>query len=141
MKGKTLVGAPELSDRPSRNIVNKTSGAGFKLQVLDDAKSLVLAKAGREDFVNPEGAPIVYTLGRPAGPISSISATLIKYGPGGVDSPIEPLVGIVGMGANSDYVNANQNTVLRFMSVVWRIIDATKARTRRCYDLQAPYLN
>jgi hypothetical protein len=26
-----------------------------------DAKSLVLAKAGREDFVNPEGAPIVHT--------------------------------------------------------------------------------
>ena len=62
MAGKTLVGAPELSDRPFEEYLNKASGAGFKLQVLDDAKSLVLAKAGREDFVNPEGAPIVYTL-------------------------------------------------------------------------------
>ena len=62
MKGKTLVGAPELSDRPFEEYLNKIAGAGFKLQVLDDAKSLVLAKAGREDFVNPEGAPIVYTL-------------------------------------------------------------------------------
>ena len=108
--------------------------------MLDDAKSLVLAKAGREDFVNPEGAPIVYTL-RQAGWTNLVDiGDLIKYGPGGVDSPIEPLIGIVGVGANSDYVNANQNTVLRFMSVVWRIIDATK-KDPSLYDLQAPYLN
>jgi hypothetical protein len=62
MKGKTLVGAPERSDRAFEEYLNKTADAGFKLQVLDDAKSLVLANAGREDFVNPEGAPIVYTL-------------------------------------------------------------------------------
>ena len=140
MKGKTLVGAPQLSDRAFEEYLNKTSGAGFKLQVLDDAKSLVLAKAGREDFVNPEGAPIVYTL-RQAGWTSLVDiGDLIKYGPGGVDSPIEPLIGIVGLGANSDWVNANQNTLLRFMSVVWRIIDATKADPS-LYDLQAPYLN
>jgi hypothetical protein len=140
MAGKTLVGAPQLSDRAFEDYINKTSGAGFTLQVLDDAKSLVLAKAGREDFVNPEGAPIVYTL-RQAGWTNLVDIDdLIKHGPGGVDSPIEPLIGIVGLGANSDYVNANQNTVLRFMSVVWRIIDAAKADPS-LYDLQAPYLN
>lgn len=140
LKGKTLVGAPQLSDRAFEEYLNKVSGADFKLQVLDDAKSLVLAKAGREDFVNPEGAPIVYTL-RQAGWTNLIDiGDLIKHGPGGADSPIEPLIGIVGVGANSDYVNANQNTVLRFMSVVWRIIDATKADPS-LFDLQAPYLN
>src|ERR1700730_425025 len=140
MKGKTLVGAPELRDRAFEEYIHKTCGAGFKLEVLDDAKSLVLAKAGREDFVNPEGAPIVYTL-RQAGWTNLVDiGDLIKYGPGGVESPIEPLIGIVGLGANSDYVNAHQNTVLRFMSVVWRIIDATKSDPS-LYDLQAPYLN
>jgi hypothetical protein len=140
LKDKTLVGAPQLSDRAFEEYLNKMSGAGFKLQVLDDAKSLVLAKAGREEFVNPEGAPIVYTL-RQAGWTNVVDiGDLIKHGPGGVDSPIEPLIGIVGLGANADYVNANQNTVLRFMSVVWRIIDATKADPS-LYDLQAPYLN
>ena len=140
LKGKTLVGAPELSDRAFEEYLNKTSGAGFKLEVLDDAKSLVLAKAGREDFVNPEGAPIVYTL-RQAGWTNLVDiGDLIKNGPGGVDSPLEPLIGIVGIGANSDYVNAHQTTVLRFMSVVWRIIDATKSDPS-LYDLQAPYLN
>ena len=93
---------------------------------MDDAKSLVLAKAGREDFVNPEGAPIVYTL-RQAGWTNLVDIDdLIKHGPGGVDSPIEPLIGIVGIGGNSDYINSHQNTVLRFLSVVWRVIDATK---------------
>ncbi|WP_129218110.1 hypothetical protein [Lichenibacterium ramalinae] len=140
MKGKTLVGAPELSDRAFEEYLNKTSGAGFTLQVLDDAKSLVLAKSGREDFVNPEGAPIVYTL-RQAGWTDLVDIDdLIKHGPGGVDSPLEPLIGIVGIGANADYVATHQNTVLRFMSVVWRIIDAT-GKDPGLYDLQAPYLN
>lgn len=140
MKGKTLVGAPELSDRPFEEYLNKTSGADFKLQVLDDSKSLVLAKSGREEFVNPEGAPITYTL-RIAGWTNLVDiGDLIKNGPGGVDSPLEPLIGIVGIGANSDYVNSHQNTVLRFLSVTWRILAATKTDTS-LYDLQAPYLN
>jgi ABC-type nitrate/sulfonate/bicarbonate transport system substrate-binding protein len=140
MKGKTLTGAPQLSDRAFEEYLNKTSGAGFKLQVLDDSKALVLAKSGQLDFLNPEGAPIVYTL-RQAGWTSLVDiGDLIKYGPGGVDSPIEPLIGIVGVGANGDYVNKNPNTVLRFMSVVWRIIDAT-AKDPSLFELQAPYLN
>jgi len=140
MKGKSLVGAPELSDRAFEEYVNKTSGAGFKLEVVDDAKSLVLAKTGREDFVNPEGAPIVYTL-REAGWTDLVDiGDLIKYGPGGVESPIEPLTGIVGVGANGDYVNKNPNTVLRFMSVVWRVIEETK-KDPSLFDIQAPYLN
>jgi hypothetical protein len=140
MEGKTLVGAPELSDRPFEEYLANASGVKWNLQVLDDSKSLVLAKSGREDFVNPEGAPIVYTLIQ-AGWTNIVDiGDLIKHGPGGVDSPIEPLIGIVGVGANSDYVNAHPNTVLRFMSVVWRILAATKT-DESLYDLQAPYLN
>ena len=100
------------TQRPSVRGISSTrrAGAGFKLQVLDDAKSLVLAKAGREDFVNPEGAPIVYTL-RQAGWTNLVDIDdLIKHGPGGVDSPIEPLIGIVGIGGNSDYLNSPSRT-------------------------------
>src|SRR5205807_803240 len=63
-----------------------------------------------------------------------------KYGPAGVDSPIEPLVAIVGIGANSDYVTGHQNAVLRFLSVVWRTIDAVQ-KDPSLFELQAPYLN
>ena len=139
MKGKTLVGAPELSDRAFEEYLNKTSGAGFTLQVLDDAKSLVLAKAGREDFVNPEGAPIVYTL---AGRVDQSGRYRRSHQERSRRHRFaaRALIAIVGIGANSDYVNAHQNTVLRFMSVVWRIIAATKTDTS-LYELQAPYLN
>jgi len=140
LEGKTLVGAPELSDRPFEEGLEKFSGVHWKLEVLDDSKSLVLAKSGREDFVNPEGAPIVYTL-RQAGWTDLVDiADLFKYGPGGSDSPVEPLIGIVGVGANGNYVNTHQNTVLRFLSVVWRIFDEVK-KDPGLYELQAPYLN
>jgi hypothetical protein len=140
MQGKTLVGAPELSDRPFEEAVSKFSGITWTLQVLDDSKSLVLAKAGREDFVNPEGAPIVYTLMQ-AGWTDLIDiGDLYKYGPGGLDSPIEHLVANVGIAGNADFINKNQNTVLRFLSVVWRTIDAV-AKDPSLHELQAPYLN
>jgi hypothetical protein len=140
MEGKTLVGAPELSDRPFEEGLAKFSGVKWKLEVLDDSKSLVLAKSGREDFVNPEGAPIVFTL-RQAGWTDLVDiADLFKYGPGGADSPVEPLIGIVGVGANGNYVNSHQNTVLRFLSVVWRIFDEVK-KDPALYELQAPFLN
>jgi hypothetical protein len=140
LEGKTLVGAPELSARPFEEGLSKFSGLKWNLQVLDDAKSLVLAKAGREDFVNPEGAPITYTL-RQTGWTDLIDiGDLVKYGPGGEGSPLEGLIDIVGVAANGDYVNKNQNTVLRFMSVVWRIFDQT-AKDPSLFDAQAPYLN
>jgi len=107
--------------------------------VLDDAKSLVLAKAGREDFVNPEGAPIVYTL-RQAGWTNLVDIDdLIKHGPGGVDSPIEPLIGIVGIGQFRLRQQPPEHCLaLPFGRVA--VIDATK-KDPSLYDLQAPYLN
>ncbi len=140
LDGKTLVGAPELSDRPFEEAAATFAKVKWKLQVLDDSKALVLAKAGRIDFVNPEGAPIVYTLEQAGWSKLLDIGDLYKYGPGGIDSPIEPLVAVVGIGANAEYVNANQNTVLRFLSVVWRTIDEVK-KDPSLFDLQAPYLN
>jgi hypothetical protein len=65
---------------------------------------------------------------------------LYDYAPAGSNSPIQKLVAIVGIGANGDFVNKNQNTVLRFLSVVWRTIDAVK-KDPSLFKLQAPYLN
>ena len=140
LAGKTLVGAPELSARPFEEALGKLSGVHWNLQVLDDSKSLVLAQAGRELFVNPEGAPITYTL-RQAGWTDLVDiGDLIKYGPGGMHSPLEGVINIVGIAARGDYVNSHQNTVLRFLSVVWRIFAAT-AKDPSLYAIQAPYLN
>lgn len=140
LEGKTLVGSPVLSKRPFEEAVQQFSGVQWTLETMDDAKALVLAKAGRIDFVDPEGAPIVYTLLQ-AGWTDLIDiGDLYEHGPGGVDSPVEKLVAIVGIAAHADFVNANQNTVLRFLSVVWRTIDAVQ-KDPSLYELQAPYLN
>jgi ABC-type nitrate/sulfonate/bicarbonate transport system substrate-binding protein len=140
LNGKTLVGAPELSDRPFEEAAAKFAGVQWNLQVLDDPKSLVLAKAGRIDFINPEGAPIVYTLEQAGWTKILDIGDLYKHGPGGIDSPVEPLVANVGVAANAEFVNANPNAVLRFLSVVWRTIDEV-GKDPSLFELQAPYLN
>jgi ABC-type nitrate/sulfonate/bicarbonate transport system substrate-binding protein len=140
LNGKTLVGAPELSDRPFEEAAAKFAGVQWNLQVLDDPKSLVLAKAGRIDFINPEGAPIVYTLEQAGWTKVLDIGDLYKHGPGGIDSPVEPLVANVGVAGNAEFVNANPNAVLRFLSVVWRTIDQV-GKDPSLFELQAPYLN
>lgn len=140
LDGKTLVGSPVLSKRPFEEAVQQFSGVSWNLETMDDAKALVLAKAGRIDFADPEGAPIVYTLLQ-AGWTDLIDiGDLYEYGPGGIDSPVEKLVAIVGIAGNTDFLSQNQNTVLRFLSVVWRTIDAVQ-KDPSLYELQAPYLN
>ena len=57
LEGETLVGSPVLSKRPFEEAVQQFSGVSWNLETMDDAKALVLAKAGRIDFADPEGAP------------------------------------------------------------------------------------
>lgn len=140
LSGKTLVVPPQLSLRPFTTAAAEFSGVEWDTQVLEDSKSLVLAKSGQIDFLSPEGAPVVYTLEAAGWKKILGIGDLYDYAPGGAASPVAPLVAIVGVGANADYVNANQNTVLRFLSVMWRTIDAVK-KDPSLYELQAPYLN
>jgi hypothetical protein len=140
VQGKTLVGSPVLSKRPFEEAVQQFSGVTWNLETMDDAKALVLAKAGRIDFADPEGAPIVYTLLQAGWTDLVDIGDLYEHGPGGIDSPVEKLVAIVGIAGNAGYLSQNQNTVLRFLSVVWRTIDAVQ-KDPSLYELQAPYLN
>ncbi len=140
LQGKTLTGAPELSDRPFEEVTSKLSGVTWKLQIMEDSKSLVLAKAQRIDFINPEGTPIVYLLKHEGWTDLVDNGDVVQHGPAGIDSPVERLVGIVGMGANANFVNAHPNTVLRFLSVVWRTMDEMK-KDPSLFDIQAPFLN
>lgn len=140
LEGKTLVIPPVLSNRPFTDAAAEFSGVKWNIQVLEDAKSLVLAKSGQVEFINPEGAQTVYQLTQAGWTKVLGIADLFDYAPGGPDSPIAPLVAIVGIGANGDFVNKNPNTVLRFLSVVWRTIDSVQ-KDPSLYELQVPYLN
>ncbi|QIE56757.1 ABC transporter substrate-binding protein [Pikeienuella piscinae] len=140
LEGKTLIVPPVISNRPFTDAAAEFSGVDWDIEVLEDARSLVLARSGQIDFVNPEGAPVVYTLMQAGWTRVLGIGDLFAHAPGGAGSSVAPLVAIVGVGANADYVNENQNTVLRFLSVVWRTIDAV-GKDPSLYELQAPYLN
>ena len=43
----------------------------------------------------------------------------MKVGPGGVDSPLEPLVFNNGWAATADYIDGHKTTMLRFASGVF----------------------
>lgn len=137
----TLVVAPQISARPFVQIAFKLAGLPLpKFQVLDDSKSLVLAKAGRIDFATPEGAPITLTYEN-AGWAPLVSPIdILQNVAGGPNSEIEPLAATVGLAAHADYVNTHQNTVLRFLSVTFRTI-AEIQKNPKILELQAPYLN
>ena len=59
---------------------------------------------------------------------------------GGIDSPFEPLVFSDGWAATADYINDHKTTMMRFASVVFRIIDELK-KDPSLYGVYAPYLN
>ncbi len=140
LDGKTLVIPPQLSNRPFTDAAAEFSGKSWDVEVLDDARSLVLARSGRIDFLAPEGAPVTYTLQQAGWTRLLGIGDLFDYAPGGASSKVAPLVAIVGIASNADYVNENPNTVLRFLSVVWRTIDALE-KDPALYALYAPYLN
>jgi hypothetical protein len=54
-------------------------------------------------------------------------ADLVNNVTGGPTSPVENVVFTVGVMANTDYVDKNQNATLRFVSTVFRTIDAILA--------------
>lgn len=140
LNGKRLVAPPNISERTFEEAVQRLSGVQWKLQVMDDSKSLVAAKAGQIDFAHPAGAPIVYSLLQSGWTKIVGMDDLVAEGPSGPDSPVVPAVSLVGTVATKRYVEQHPNTVLRFMSVVWRTIAETKADPA-LFDLQAPYLN
>jgi hypothetical protein len=111
-----------------------------KYTTMDDAQMLLLAKSDRLDVMFPDGAPIAETMLEAGWTPVYDTGQLLKYGPGGVDSPLEPLVSNNGWAATADYINSHQTTLMRFASVVYRIF-ATLKSDRSQYGAYAPYLN
>jgi len=139
--GKTIYVPPSTSEKEFTEVPFKMAGLDLPNYVtMEDSQMLLLAKSGRLDFMHPIGAPIVQTM-LDAGwtPVYN-TAQLLKYGPGGVDSPFEPLVFNNGWAATADYIDAHKTTMMRFASVVFRIIDELR-NDPSLYGVYAPYLN
>jgi hypothetical protein len=139
--GQTVYVPATVSEKEFNEVPFKLAGLELpNYATMDDSQMLLLAKSDRLDFMHPGGAPIAQTL-LDAGwtPIYD-TGQLLEFGPGGVDSPLEPLVFNNGWASTADYVNSNQTTMMRFASVVYRIFAALE-EDPSLYGVYAPYLN
>ncbi|MEV6216677.1 ABC transporter substrate-binding protein [Nocardia sp. NPDC051833] len=130
------------SQRVFLNSVFTAGGMTFddvQLNVTDDAKIVALATGGKIDFATPDGAgqnvqllengwyPLVSVndLARVAGNEAVVAASLGHEGPAALDG----------------YLEKNPETAMRFLSVMFRIIDDILGKPDASLAAQLPYLN
>jgi hypothetical protein len=110
----------------------------FKGQVLEDVKMVELALANRVEFVSPSGGPQVTRLLRDGW----VPVVLMRdYFDRGKTEALETIVGSSGWGVREDWLKENHDTVLRAVSVMFRIIDEKKANRLEAAKIQIPFLN
>lgn len=139
---ETLVVAPLIDARIFDRLAFQLAGLPLpKLQVLDDSKSLVLAKAGRINLATPTGAPITLSFQQAGWTPLVTPFDILENVKGGPKSPVEALVGTVGVAANESFINDHPEGILRVVSVLFRTIDAIQKNPKEMINLQVPYLN
>jgi ABC-type nitrate/sulfonate/bicarbonate transport system substrate-binding protein len=111
----------------------------FKLTVIDDAKILELARAGDIDFAMPSGAAQnVVLLNEGFVRVFGIKQLLANLPPG--DPRAVTALGDAGIVGTEDYLKANIETLLRFMSVYYRIIDQVQREPDTALAIVLPHL-
>jgi ABC-type nitrate/sulfonate/bicarbonate transport system substrate-binding protein len=112
-----------------------------QLVVTPDANALQLAKNGGVRFLSPTGAPFTAQLEQ-AGWIPIVTPLdILQHIPGGVTSKSETLVGMPGVAADADWATRNSNTVLRFVSVMFRIIAMEHSTPNKALSHELSYIN
>lgn len=140
MEGKTLVVSQLLDNREFVNQAFTVAGLKApKLQILDDAKSIVAARASKIDFAGPTGAPTTLQFER-EGWIPLVTPYDIIDNADAAGTDVSALAGTVGLAANEKWIAENPNTVLRFVSATYRLIDEIKKDPAVLGDY-ATYLN
>jgi ABC-type nitrate/sulfonate/bicarbonate transport system substrate-binding protein len=112
----------------------------FKLTVLDDPKILQLARAGDTDFAMPSGAAQnVVLLNEGFFRVFGIRQLLDNLPPG--DPRAVTALGDAGLVSTDGYIARHTDTLLRFMSVYYRIIDLLRSDPRTVLAGVLPRLN
>jgi ABC-type nitrate/sulfonate/bicarbonate transport system substrate-binding protein len=112
----------------------------FELTVIDDAKILELARAGGTDFALPSGAAQnVVLMNEGFYRVFGIGQLLANLPPG--DPRAVTALGDAGIVGTDEYIKANTETVLRFMSVYYRIIDQVLDDPGTALAIVLPHLN
>lgn len=112
----------------------------FELTVVDDTKILQLARAGDIDFAMPGGAAQnVVLINEGFFRVFGIGQLLQNLPPG--DPRVVTALGDQGTVATAAYIRANTESVLRFMSVFYRIIDQMRRDPDTALSIVLPHLN
>ena len=110
-----------------------------KVTATNDAKILQLAKGGKVQYTSPEGAAQnIELLNEGWKPLVSVD-DLLKGLPAG-DPRSVAAVGHEGPACSDEYFAANRETCLRFLSVMFRTIDAIHKDPKTYLPDQLPYL-
>ncbi len=145
LKGKRFATAPQIDNRIFLDIVFSGGGLDMskdtKLIVTPDPNALELASGDKVDFVSPAGAPFTAQL-RGAGWIPLVTPLdVLTNMPATPGSPAAALVGTPGVAADAEWARNNRETVLRFVSVMFRIIEQEQRQPDAMLGSMLDYVN
>jgi ABC-type nitrate/sulfonate/bicarbonate transport system substrate-binding protein len=142
MTGKNVAFANDGTHRDFFNTVFQIGGLSVdsvQFQAIPDNQQVQLANSKRLDFASPSGAAQTVELMNQGWYSIVGTEELVKNLPKG-DLRGVATIGNTGPGSSLDYVEKNYETVLRYMSVQFRIIDAIKSDPDRTLAIDAPFL-
>lgn len=145
LKGASFVTAPNIDNRIFLDTVFSLGGMNMtddtKLVLTPDANALQLASNGQVQFMSPDGAPFTAQL-RGDGWLPLVTPVdVLTHMPAGPGSPTAALVGTPGIAADAAWIQENPETVLRFLSVMFRIIRDEKADPETVLGSMLDYVN
>jgi hypothetical protein len=145
LQGKSFVTAPVVDNRIFLETVFSLGGMKMdkdtKLIVTPDSTALQLESGGKVDFASPTGAPFTAQL-RLAGWIPLVTPLdVLTNMPAGPGSPTAALVGTPGVACDAEWARQNAETVLRFTSVMFRIIEQEQKNSEVMLKSMLDYVN
>lgn len=142
VKGASVAFDNSGEHRDFLNTVFKLGGVKYsdiKLTVTTDPQIVDLAKGGQVLYTSPNGAAQnLELIAEGWFPLVSVQDLLNGLPPG--DPRAVASVGHEGPSCSIDYFNANRETCLRFLSVMFRTIDAIHKEPEKVLPDQVPYL-
>ena len=145
LKGQSFVTAPNIDNRIFLDTVFSLGGmdmsADTQLVLTPDPNALQLASNGQVQFMSPTGAPFTAQLEGDGWIPLVTPVDVLSHMQAGPDSPAAALVGTPGIAADATWLRENPETVLRFLSVMFRIIRDEKADPERVLGSMLDYVN
>jgi len=145
LKGKSFATPPDVDNRIFLSLVFSLGGMAMdsdtRLVITPDSNALQLASGHQVDFASPDGAPFTAQL-EGAGWIPLVTPVdVLQHMAQTTGSPAAGLVGTPGVASDADWARAHQETVLRFVSVMFRIIDQEQKDPKTMLGAMLDYVN